>query len=297
MGYTTTKMKNQTKSFLPAIGMGGLANYIRQIQSFPILTAEEERKIADSWVLHHDKESAEKLVASHLRLVVSMAYELNGYGIPAEELVASGNMGLMQALQKFEPAKGFRFSTYATFWIRAEMYDFILNNWSLVKIGNSAAQKKVFFNLARTKQALGIMDSRLSGEQVKQIANKLEVSESVVERMSNQIHNRDASLNASKYDDGDGEAVDFLSDGAKPVEEELEEMETRQKGGELLRKHLAKLPERDREILILRRLSDPIKTLEELSEQYGISRERVRQIEDRAFSKLKTAMLAERKEE
>ncbi|MDR1071552.1 MAG: RNA polymerase factor sigma-32 [Rickettsiales bacterium] len=271
----------------------GLARYLRQAQSFPLLTASEEYEYASSWAKNHDKLSAEMLVSSHLRLVVSMAYELGGYGIPVGELIASGNVGLMQALQKFDPGKGFRFSTYATFWIRAEMYDMILSNWSLVKIGGSAAQKKVFFNLARTKRALGIMDSRLSGKQVKQIADKLEVSEADVEGMSERMHVRDVSLNAEKYDDGEGELVDFVQDDAKPIELELEDMEVRANGRDLLRRHLAELSGRDREILVARRLADPAKTLDELSIRHGISRERVRQIEERAFGKLKAAILRE----
>ncbi|MDR3208406.1 MAG: RNA polymerase factor sigma-32 [Rickettsiales bacterium] len=273
----------------------GLARYLQQAQRFPLLTASEEYEYASSWAKNRDKLSAETLVSSHLRLVVSMAYELGNYGIPIGELIASGNVGLMQALQRFDPEKGFRFSTYATFWIRAEMYDLILSNWSMVKIGNSASQKKVFFNLARTKRALGIMDSRLSGAQVKQIADKLEVSEADVENMSERMHIRDMSLNANKYDDGDGELVDFIQDDAKPIEQEMEDMELRANGRELLRRHLLGLPARDREILVARRLSDPAKTLEELSAEYGISRERVRQIEERAFEKLKKAVLEDKK--
>jgi RNA polymerase sigma-32 factor len=290
------QIKAQSSASLPAMSDdGNLARYIQQIQSFPILTADEEYRHARSFAENHDKFSAEKLISSHLRLVVSMAYELNGYGIPVGELIASGNVGLMQALQRFEPEKGFRFSTYATFWIRAEMYDLILNNWSLVKIGGGAARKKVFFNLARTKRALGIMDSRLSGEQVRQIAGKLEVSEKDVENVSERMRSRDVSLNAVKYDDG-GELVDFVADDASPVEQELEEMEARRRGRALLARHLSALPDRDREILSARRLSDPARTLEDLSAQYGISRERVRQIEERAYEKLRDAILREKKE-
>lgn len=285
-------MKTQINT-LPALE-DGLARYLRQIQSFPLLSATEEYDYAVRWVKNHDKLSAEKLISSHLRLVVSMAYELGNYGIPIGELIASGNLGLMQALQKFDPEKGFRFSTYATFWIRAEMYDMILNNWSMVKIGTGATQKKIFFNLARTKKALGIMDSRLSGEQIKQIAEKLDVSEDDVESMNSRIHSRDQSLNVSKYDDGD-EQIDFLSDNKKPIEQELEEHEDQIRAREILQKHLQDLPERDREILTFRRLADPIQTLEELSEKYGISRERVRQIEERAFTKLQNAILEEQK--
>jgi RNA polymerase sigma-32 factor len=289
-------MKKQIKGAfaggLPALD-DGLARYLRQVQGFPVLTAGEEYEYASSWARNRDKLSAEMLVSSHLRLVVSMAYELGSYGIPVGDLIASGNLGLMQALQKFDPEKGFRFSTYATFWIRAEMYDLILSNWSLVKIGNSAAQKKVFFNLARTKRALGIMDSRLSGEQVRRIADKLDVPESAVENMSERMRSRDMSLNAGKRDDDGGEMVDLIEDGAKPIGQELEEMESRAGERELLRRHLSELPDRDRNILVARRLADPARTLEDLSLEYGISRERVRQIEDRAFSRLRSAILRE----
>lgn len=285
-------MKKQIKTILPAVSDdGNLARYIQQIQSFPLLTKEEEYQYATSWVKNHDKLSAEALVSSHLRLVVSMAYELRDYGLPVGDLIASGNVGLMQALQKFEPEKGFRFSTYATFWIKAEMYDHILSNWSLVKIGSNAAQKKVFFNLARVKRTLGIMGGTLSDEQAKQIAERLEVSENDVINMDTRMRVRDSSLNVQKYDDGGGEAIDFIADNKRPIEDELEDMETRAFGRNLLKKHLDELPTRDREIFIARRLSDPIKTLEDLSAEYGISRERVRQIEEKAFLKLQSAIL------
>ena len=293
MLYSIKIMKRQIKSALPVVSdEGSLARYIREVQQFPILSKEEEYEYAASWVKDHDRTAAEMLISSHLRLVVSMAYELRDYGIPVGELIASGNVGLMQALQKFEPEKGFRFSTYATFWVRAEMYGMILDNWSMVKIGSGAAQKKVFFNLARAKRALGIMDSSLSGEQAKLIADKLEVTEADVINMNTRMSSRDLSLNVSRFDDG-GEMIDFVEDNKKPIEEELEEHEIRLRGHEMLRRHLAKLPERDREILVARRLSDPVKTLEDLAAEHNISRERVRQIEERAYAKLKDAILKE----
>jgi RNA polymerase sigma-32 factor len=293
MFYSIKDMKNQLNT-LPAISDdGSLARYVQRVQQFPILSAKEEYEYATSWVKNHDKMSAEKLISSHLRMVVSMAYELHSYGIPIGELIASGNVGLMQALQKFEPERGFRFSTYATFWIKAEMYDMILSNWSMVKMGTSATQKKIFFNLARTKKALGIMDSRLSGEQAKMIAEKLDVSEDDVINMNSRIHSRDTSLNANKYDEDGSELQDFIADDQKPIDDTLADHELEKLGHELLKRHLSELPERDREILISRKLSDPIKTLEELSEQYSISRERVRQIEERAYAKLRSSMLEE----
>ena len=272
----------------------GLSQYIQEIQKFPILTAEEEYEYANKWAKNQDAIAAEKLLASHLRLVVSVAYDFRNYGIPVSELIASGNMGLMQALQKFDPEKGFRFSTYAMFWIKAEMYETILNNWSIVKIGTSANQKRVFFNLSRAKRALGIMDKNLSEEQTRQIADYLKVPENDVKRMSTRISARDVSLNAPMH--SDSEMHDVLSnmpDEKVGIEDTIEQMQLRHRGFELLKKHLATLPERDREILKARRLSDPAVTLESLSQKYGISRERVRQIEERAFNKLKSEILKE----
>lgn len=272
----------------------GLAQYIQTIQKFPILTAQEEYEYAKNWVKNQDKVAAEKLVASHLRLVVSVAYDFKNYGIPVGDLIASGNMGLMQALQKFDPDKGFRFSTYAMFWIRAEIYETILNNWSIVKIGTSANQKRVFFNLARAKRALGIMDNNLSDDQTKQIAEYLDVPENDVRRMSTRVTARDVSLNAPAHSDNDArDVLANMPDEKTNIQESIEQMEFRRRGYELLQRHLAELPERDREILRARRLSEPVATLESLSQKYGISRERVRQIEERAFNKLRAAILQE----
>ncbi len=287
----------QNQSIIAARGVSdeaGLAQYIQNIQKFPVLTAEEEYEYANKWVKEQDKESAEKLLASHLRLVVSVAYDFRNYGVPVSELIASGNMGLMQALQKFDPEKGFRFSTYAMFWIKAEIYETILNNWSIVKIGTSANQKRVFFNLARAKRALGIMDSNLSDEQTQQIANYLNVPENDVKKMSTRISARDVSLNSPAHADADShDILSNMADDRTGIEDSIEQLEFRRKGYELLRKHLAELPERDREILQARRLIEPVATLESLSQKYGISRERVRQIEERAFSKLRDAILKE----
>ena len=227
-------------------------------------------------------------------MVVSVAYDFKNYGLPVSDLIASGNMGLMQALQKFDPERGFRFSTYAMFWIKAEIYETILNNWSIVKLGNSANQKRVFFNLTRAKRALGIMDNNLSDEQTKQIAEYLSVPESDVERMSTRMSARDVSLNAPLNTDSDSKDIlSNMADTKISIEEGLEQIEFKRRGYELLKKHLSNLPERDREILKARRLSDPVATLEALSQKYGISRERVRQIEERAFNKLKNAILEE----
>ena len=272
----------------------GLAQYIQNVQKIPILTAEQEYEYASKWAKEQDKFAAQKLVESHLRLVVSVAYDYRNYGIPVGELIASGNMGLMQAVQKFDPDKGFRFSTYAMFWIKAEIYETILNNWSIVRIGSSANQKRVFFNLARAKRALGIMDNNLSDEQTKQIADYLEVPERDVARMATRIGARDVSLNAPiNSDDGTTDILSNMSDNRDTIEETLEQIEFRKRGYELLRRHLGKMSQRDREILTARRLQRPAATLEILSQKYGISRERVRQIEERAYNKLRDAILNE----
>lgn len=293
----TTLPSTKTNSITPVYGAGddvSLAKYINEIQKFPILSAEQEYEYASKWVHERDNAAAEKLVASHLRLVVSVAYDFKNYGLPVSDLIASGNMGLMQALQKFDPERGFRFSTYAMFWIKAEIYETILNNWSIVKLGNSANQKRVFFNLTRAKRALGIMDNNLSDEQTKQIAEYLDVPESDVERMSTRMSARDVSLNAPLNTDSDSKDIlSNMADSKINIEENLEQLEFKRRGYELLKKHLSNLPERDREILAARRLSDPVATLEALSQKYGISRERVRQIEERAFNKLKNAILEE----
>lgn len=297
-------MKKQIKSALPttsgtnlvAPGVGddaGFANYLRTIAQFPILSAEQEYDYASRWVREHDNDAAEKLLVSHLRLVVSVAYDFRNYGIPVQELVASGNMGLMQALQKFDPEKGFRFSTYAMFWIRAEIYETILNNWSIVKIGTSANQKRVFFNLSRAKRALGIMDGNLSEDQAEQIANYLSVPAEDVKRMSTRIVARDLSLNApARNNEQDGtDMLSNMADAQIDIVENVERSEFMRRGGALLKKHLADLPERDREILCARRLSEPVATLDMLAKKYKISRERVRQIEERAYNKLRDAII------
>lgn len=293
----TTLPSTKTNTMIPVYGAGddvSLSKYINEIQKFPILSAEQEYEYASRWAKNQDSVAAEKLVASHLRLVVSVAYDFKNYGLPISDLIASGNMGLMQALQKFDPERGFRFSTYAMFWIKAEIYETILNNWSVVKLGTSANQKRVFFNLTRAKRALGIMDNNLTNEQTKQIAEYLSVPESDVEKMATRMSARDVSLNAPLNTDSDSK--DLLSNMADPkinIEESLEQLEFKRRGYELLKKHLATLPERDREILTARRLSDPAATLETLSKKYNISRERVRQIEERAFNKIKDAIITE----
>ena len=289
-----------TKSYsVPATALGAnddisLTKYINEIQKFPILTAEQEYEYATKWTKEHESVAAEKLVGSHLRLVVSVAYDFKNYGLPVSDLIASGNMGLMQALQKFDPTRGFRFSTYAMFWIKAEIYETILNNWSIVRLGSSANQKRVFFNLSRAKRALGIMDNSLSDDQTKQIAEYLSVPESDVAHVATRMSARDVSLNSPMNSDSDTkDMLSNMADSRVNIEDSIEQLEFKRRGYELLNKHLAALPERDREILRARRLSDPAATLETLAQRYGISRERVRQIEERAFKKLRDAMLAD----
>ena len=293
----TTLPATKNTTIAPIYGAGddiSLAKYINEIQKFPILSAEQEYEYATKWVNERDNIAAERLVASHLRLVVSVAYDFKNYGLPVSDLIASGNMGLMQALQKFDPTRGFRFSTYAMFWLKAEIYETILNNWSIVKLGSSANQKRVFFNLTRAKRALGIMDNNLSDEQTKQIAEYLSVPESDVERMATRMSARDVSLNSPLNTDSDSKDIlSNLADTKTNIEEGMEQLEFKRRGYELLKKHLSALPERDREILKARRLSDPAATLETLSKKYNISRERVRQIEERAYNKLKNAILSE----
>lgn len=290
----TTKTNSTMPVFVGAGDDESLTKYLNEIQRFPILSAEQEYEYASKWANEHDNVAAEKLVASHLRLVVSVAYDFKNYGLPVSDLIASGNMGLMQALQKFDPERGFRFSTYAMFWIKAEIYETILNNWSIVKLGNSANQKRVFFNLTRAKRALGIMDNSLSDDQTKQIAEYLDVPENDVERVATRMSARDVSLNSPLNTDSDSKDIlSNMADSRINIEDGMEQLEFKRRGYELLKKHLSDLPERDREILRARRLSDPALTLETLSQKYGISRERVRQIEERAFAKLRDAILSD----
>ena len=295
-------MKNQlqiSSSKLPAIGEydSDLSAYMREISKFPILSAEQEYELAQSWKNNRDAAAAEKLLSSHLRMVVSVAYDFRNYGVSLQDLIASGNLGLVQAIQKFEPDKGFRFSTYAMFWVRAEMYETILSNWSIAKIGTTANQKRVFFNLGKARRALGIMDGSLSGEQFKQIAQYLDVPQSDVEKMSMRMSARDISLNApSRSGDSDSdELISNLADTAAPVQSVMETVQSKRMRSALLREKMALLPKRDREILTARRMVESPETLEQLSKKYGVSRERVRQIEEAAFKKLQTMMLLEDK--
>ena len=280
---------------VPALqGEGGLSRYLSEIRKFPLLEPEEEYMLAKRWKEHEDPSAARKLVTSHLRLVAKIAMGYRGYGLPVSEIVAEGNVGLMQAVKRFEPDKGFRLATYAMWWIRAAIQEYILHSWSLVKMGTTAAQKKLFFNLRRLKgQMQAIDEGDLQPEQVAKIARMLDVPEQDVVSMNRRLAAPDHSLNAPVRMDSEGEWQDWLVDDAESQETELADREEMTGRKALLNGALKTLNERERHILIERRLKDNPTTLEDLSQQYGISRERVRQIEVRAFEKLQKAMKAQ----
>ena len=270
---------------------GGLSAYLEQIKKFPMLDAEEEYMLAKNWKTTGNIKSAEKLVTSHLRLVAKIAMGYKGYGLPVNEMISEGNIGLMQAVKKFEPEKGFRLATYAMWWIKASIQEYILRSWSLVKIGTTTAQKKLFFNLKKLKNQIAPQsEGDLRNEHVEKIANKLDVSKDEVVSMNRRLSGKEFSLNVQVGEDGD-EWQDWLVD--KELDHDLkfaqnEEMEQRKN---LLKDSINILNEREREILYSRRLNDDPSTLEDLSKKYKISRERVRQIENRAFEKLQKHML------
>jgi RNA polymerase sigma-32 factor len=271
----------------------GLARYLDEIRRFPMLQPEEEYMLAKSWREHEDVEAAHKLVTSHLRLVAKIAMGYRGYGLPMNEIISEGNIGLMQAVKRFDPERGFRLATYAMWWIRAAIQEYILHSWSLVKLGTTAAQKKLFFNLRRIKsQMQAIEEGDLSPETVKAIATNLEVTEQDVIDMNRRLSGPDHSLNAMLRTDGETEWQDWLVDQTASQETRVvEEDELSHRKG-LLGEALKVLNERERHILTERRLKEEPTTLEDLSVQYNISRERVRQIEVRAFEKLQKAMQA-----
>ena len=278
---------------LPTIAQGslGLSRYLEEIRKFPMLEPGEEFMLAKSWQQHSDQAAAEKLVTSHLRLVARIAMGYRGYGLPIGEVISEGNVGLMQAVKRFEPDKGFRLATYAMWWIRASIQEYILHSWSLVKMGTTAAQKKLFFNLRRLKgQMAALEEGDLQPEQVEKIAKALQVPENDVISMNRRLASPDHSLNAPVRADSEGEWQDWLVDDAETQESELADREDLSNRRMLLGEALKGLNERERHILIERRLKDEPTTLEELSQQYNISRERVRQIEVRAFEKLQKGM-------
>lgn len=279
---------------MPSLGAEqGLNRYLAEIRKFPVLTAEQEYMLAKRYQEHQDPDAAKQLVTSHLRLVAKIAMGYRGYGLPVSELIAEGNIGLMQGVKKFEPDRGFRLATYAMWWIKASMQEFILRSWSLVKMGTTAAQKKLFFNLRRMKKNLDAYeDSDLHPDDVKTIATKLGVSETEVVNMNRRMMmGGDASLNVSFNDEGEGQWQDLLQDDRPLQDETVADLEEAGMRHALLAEALGTLNERERHILTQRRLIDEPQTLEELSQEYQVSRERVRQIEVRAFEKLQKAML------
>ena len=270
---------------------GDLTRYLQDIRKFPMLTAEEELALSLRWRDRQDLAAAHKLVTSHLRLVAKMAMGYRGYGLPVGELIGEGNVGLMQAVQRFDPDRGFRLATYAMWWIRAALNEYVLRSWSLVKMGTTAAQKKLFFNLRRLKgQMKAINDGDLKPEQVSAIAKALAVPEQDVVSMNQRLAAPDYSLNTLVGEDKETQWQDWLADERDGPEVVLAEQEVASGRAALLSNAMKTLKERERHILTERRLKDNPRTLEELSQDYGISRERVRQIEARAFEKVQKAM-------
>jgi RNA polymerase sigma-32 factor len=282
-------MTNKT-SLIPS-PESNLSRYLTDIRKFPMLEPEEEYMLAKRWQETGDMEAAHRLVTSHLRLVAKIAMGYRGYGLPVAELISEGNVGMMQAVKRFDPERGFRLATYAMWWIRASIQEYILHSWSLVKMGTTAAQKKLFFNLRRLKGEIDAIDEGdLSPEQVAHISKELDVSEEEVVNMNRRLSAPDHSLNAPLRQDGDGEWMDWLADERDNQEVLIAEEEERGRRHALLVEAMGTLNERERAILTERRLSETPKTLEELSADYNVSRERIRQIEARAFDKLQEAI-------
>ncbi len=279
---------------IPALGgEASLNRYMSEIRKFPLLAPEQEFMLAKRYQEHQDQDAAAQLVTSHLRLVAKIAMGYRGYGLPVSELISEGNIGLMQGVKKFEPDRGFRLATYAMWWIRASIQEFILRSWSLVKMGTTAAQKKLFFNLRRMKNNLeAFEDGDLKPEHVARIATDLGVSEKDVVSMNRRMAmGGDTSLNVPMREDGDGQWQDWLQDDEPLQDQRVADREETTVRHALLMESMEALNEREQHILTERRLTDDPKTLEELSQVYGVSRERVRQIEVRAFEKLQKAML------
>ena len=286
--------KSNVPATVPALGgEASLNRYLAEIRKFPLLTPEQEYMLAKRFQEHGDNEAAAQLVSSHLRLVAKIAMGYRGYGLPVSELISEGNIGLMQGVKKFDPERGFRLATYAMWWIRASIQEFILRSWSLVKMGTTAAQKKLFFNLRRMKNNLeAFEDGDLTPEHLTKIATDLGVTEEEVTSMNRRMAmGGDTSLNVPMGDDGDSQWQDLLGDEGPLQDERVAEAQERDVRHSLLNEALETLNDRERHILTERRLTDDPKTLEDLSQVYDVSRERVRQIEVRAFEKLQKAML------
>jgi RNA polymerase sigma-32 factor len=277
---------------LPALSSdAGLSRYLSEIRKFPLLTPEDEFMFAKRLKEHGDPDAARRLVTSHLRLVAKIAMGYRGYGLPVSEIVSEGNVGLMQAVKRFDPDKGFRLATYAMWWIRAAIQEYVLRSWSMVKMGTTAAQKKLFFNLRKAKSNIGaIEEGDLTPDHTVKLADQLGVTEREVTEMNRRLSGPDSSLNAPLRSESESEWQDWLADDTMDQETRLAEREERGDRHELLNSALDTLSERERDIIQERRLKDEPATLEELSQKYGVSRERVRQIEVRAFEKLQAAM-------
>ena len=271
---------------------GGLALYLQEIKRFPILTAEEEYMLAKRFKEHGDNKAAHKLVTSHLRLVAKIAMGYRGYGLPVTDLISEGNVGIMQAVKKFDPEKGFRLATYAMWWIRAQIQEYVLHSWSLVKIGTTAAQKKLFFNLKKLKNQLESIDEgNLSPENVREIAKRLNVKEAEVVSMESRLFSSDQSLNTQIGTEEKTEWQDIIKDDRKTQDTIIENINEFDYRKNLLEKAMSVLNTREKQIIKLRKLSEKPKKLEELSKQFEISRERVRQIEEKAMEKLQNEIL------
>ena len=287
---------NSSGGTMPALTPdGGLNRYLSEIRKFPMLAKDEEFMLAKRWQEHQDPKSAHRLVTSHLRLVAKIAMGYRGYGLPIGEVISEGNVGLMQAVKKFDPERGFRLATYAMWWIKASIQEYVLRSWSLVKMGTTAAQKKLFFNLRKVKSEISALEEGdLHQDHVEQIATKLGVSEQDVVNMNRRMSSGDSSLNAPlRASEGEAEWQDWLVDDTQQSQETV--LADNQEYGQrmdLLQAAMGELNDREREILTARRLKDQPTTLEDLAERFGVSRERVRQIEVRAFEKLQKAMVA-----
>jgi RNA polymerase sigma-32 factor len=289
-GVFGTNAIMSTNTVIARLGTN-LERYFEEVARYPLLDPDAERELAEKWRDHQDEDAARRLLGSHLRLVVKIARGFRGYGLPFADLIAEGNVGLVQALAKFDPDRGFRFATYAMWWIRAAIQEYILHSWSLVKMGTTAAQKKLFFNLRKLKgQMQAIEEGDLSPEQVTKIATRLGVPEEEVVNMNRRLAAPDSSLNAPVKAEGDMEWQDWLVDDSPNQEARLAESQELGQRKHMLANALKQLTDRERHIIVERRLVDEPKTLEDLSAKYGISRERVRQIEVRAFDKLQKAM-------
>ena len=286
----TTKTINAK---LPSIALeGSLSSYLTQIKKFPMLSSEEEYMLAKSWKDRGDLKSAQKLVTSHLRLVAKIAMGYRGYGLPVSELVSEGNIGLMQAVKKFDPEKGFRLATYAMWWIKASIQEYVLRSWSLVKMGTTTAQKKLFFNLKKIKNQLSATESGdLKPEHVKEISRRLNVDKNDVISMNRRLLGKEKSLNDPVNDESGTEWQDWIVDNKLDQELKFSQDQEFKNRKKLMEQSISILNPREKEILTARRLSDDVATLEDLSKKYKISRERVRQIEAKAFEKLQKAML------